>query len=277
MRKSNTQLTTANKKLEKSNRKINEQSNEINQNITYAQRIQQALLPDNEDVKQAFPKSFILFKPKDIVSGDFYWFNKTDDDNTIAAIDCTGHGVSGAFMSVMAHNILFQMGKTNTATQPNQILQTLHENIRESLKQNKSSNSRDGMDAAICRFDKNMQYVEYSGAMRPMYHIRDNQLTEYKSDKYAIGGFQSEDKRQFTSNKIELKKGDCVYIFSDGYADQFGGKDQKKFMTKRLKDLLIYLSPLEMHEQQNILEMTFDNWKTNTDQIDDILIIGIKV
>lgn len=276
-KQSNDQLTVTNKKLEKSNKKISDQSKEIQQSISYAQRIQQTLLPDPQEIKSAFPNSFVLYKPKAVVSGDFYWFNQTQDANTIATIDCTGHGVPAAFMSVMAHNILFHMSKQGNANEPANILQTLHEDIRQSLKQDKSENSRDGMDASICKFDKDMKFLDYSGAMRPIYHIRNNQLTEYKSDKYSIGGFQSEETRKFSTQRIELQKDDCVYMFSDGYADQFGGKDQKKFMTKRLKDLLIYLSPLEIKEQEQILEMTFENWKNSTEQIDDVLVIGIKI
>lgn len=273
--KSNEKLTSMNAELEQSNKIISNQSLEIDQNIHYAQNIQKSLLPDMNDIKDGLPESFILYIPKAIVSGDFYWYKKCSDGITISAIDCTGHGVSGAFMSVMAANILFQIDKSCETNIPSDILETLHENIRASLKQ-KSSSSRDGMDAAVCKFSKDMKSLQYAGAMRPLYHVRDNQLTEIKPDKCSIGGYQEEEKRQFHTNKIDLKSNDCVYIFSDGYADQFGGSENKKFMTKRLKDLLISVSSKPINEQKTIIEQVFKDWKGEKEQIDDILIIGVK-
>ena len=257
---------------------IEDQSREIRESINYARRIQTALLPDMETVKRDLPNSFVLYKPKAVVSGDFYWYNDWLDNFVIAAIDCTGHGVPGAFMSVMAHNILFQIASTSIITKPGYILENVHETVRASLKQNKiNSESRDGMDMAMCRITKDLKKLEFAGAMRSLYHIRNNVLTEIKGDKHAIGGYQSEEFRKFKTHIIDLEKDDCIYIFTDGYADQFGGHEGKKFMTKRMKNLLVSISFHSMEEQHKILEKTFEEWKGNREQIDDVLVIGIKV
>jgi len=257
--------------------KIEDQSIEIQKSINYARRIQEALLPDIEDITADLPDSFVLFKPKDVVSGDFYWFKEWNNSYVIAAIDCTGHGVPGAFMSVMAQNILSQMVSISVINRPGYILENLHETVRYSLKQHKTdSNSRDGMDVAMCKISKDKKTLEYAGAMRPLYHVRNGVLTEIKGDKHAIGGHQSEERRKFTTHTVPLEKGDCIYIFSDGYADQFGGPEGKKFMTKRMKDVLVSVSNRPAAEQKEFMNKTVEEWRGGLEQIDDILLVGIR-
>ncbi|MBI2271830.1 MAG: tetratricopeptide repeat protein [Bacteroidetes bacterium] len=258
--------------------KIEDQSVEIQKSINYAKQIQEALLPDMDTIIEGLPGAFVVYKPKDVVSGDFYWYADWNNSHVIAAIDCTGHGVPGAFMSVMAHNILSQMISVSVINRPGYVLENLHEIVRASLKQHKiDSTSRDGMDIAMCRISNDKKTLEFAGAMRPIYHVRNGILNEIKGDKYAIGGYQSEGIRKFTTHKMELEKGDCIYLCSDGYADQFGGPEGKKFMTKRLKELLVSISPLSASKQKATLEKSFTDWKADKEQIDDILVIGVKV
>ena len=274
------------------NKVIEEKNKNITDSLNYAKRIQEAILPSRELKKELFPESFVLFKPKDIVSGDFYWYTKAESWNErhrtdgkgkriIASVDCTGHGVPGAFMSMVGNNLLTEIVLEKGITKPSEILDALHEGVRSSLKQNVGgSETRDGMDIAICCFDHGSDTIEYAGAQRPLWIIRNADPTvieEVKADKFSIGGLASVDRKKFTNHSIDLKKGDLIYIFSDGFADQFGGADGKKFMSKRFKQLFLSLAHLPMHEQENELEAAIEKWKGRTVQIDDILVIGIKM
>ncbi len=256
---------------------VEEKNKDITDSINYASKIQQAILPILDEIKEVLPESFVFYRPRDIVSGDFYWFVTKGKDVYIAAADCTGHGVPGAFMSMIGHTLLNEILNEKNITSTGEILTELHKQIRISLKQDQQE-SRDGMDIALCKINVETLILQYSGAMRPLYIISNNDLLEIKADKYPIGGLQDNDeKRVFNSNEIQLKKGDLFYIFSDGYADQFGGKDGKKFMVKRLKELLLQVAPYDMNYQYTQIVNNYIEWLGDGEQIDDILFIGVRV
>lgn len=259
--------------VERQKEKVTELYKDLTDSINYAKRLQQSILPTNEEVHNLFPDNFVLFKPKDIVSGDFYWFKSSGSKRMFAAIDCTGHGVPGAFMSLVGHNVLNQV--TKVFTRPAQVLNNLNRIAIEVL-QNSESGVKDGMDLSFCTFDPKSLELEFSGAQNPLYVIRQGELLEHKADKLSIGSFNHGEK-QFTNHVLQLQHGDCLYITSDGYADQFGGPRDKKFMRKRMKELLVEISPLQMHEQKERLHSAFVTWKGAQEQVDDILVIGIRV
>jgi serine phosphatase RsbU (regulator of sigma subunit) len=253
------------------------QKEEITASITYAKRIQNAVLPLKDHFEKAFSDHFILFKPRDIVSGDFYWIAEDKDKLYFTAADCTGHGVPGAFMSMLGISSLNEIyGNENNGITANRILNLLREKIKFSLHQTgKEGENKDGMDMAMCIYHKNKNLLEYAGAYNPLYLIRDCELQEYKADRMPIGIYHVE-KDSFTNHEIKIKKGDNIYIFSDGFVDQFGGPAQTKFKSMNLKKLLLEICNKPMENQKEILEERFNKWKGNLDQIDDIIFIGIK-
>ncbi len=253
------------------------QKEEITASITYAKRIQNAVLPLKDHFEKAFSDHFILFKPRDIVSGDFYWIAEDKDKLYFTAADCTGHGVPGAFMSMLGVSSLNEIfGNENNGLTANRILNLLREKIKFSLHQTgKEGENKDGMDMAMCIYHKNKNMLEYAGAYNPLYLIRDGKLEEYKADRMPIGIYHVE-KDTFTNHEIKIKKGDIIYIFSDGFVDQFGGPAQTKFKSMNMKKLLVEISNKPMENQKEILEERFNKWKGNLDQIDDIIFIGIK-
>ncbi|MCE3278484.1 MAG: rapF [Bacteroidetes bacterium] len=256
---------------------IQEKQNEIIDSIEYALRIQQATLPDKEEVRLSLPQSFILFKPKDIVSGDFYFFNKKPESIYIAAADCTGHGVPGSLMSMVGSERLTDAVQQSNNT--SEILSLLNKGIKKSLKQtDKDESTRDGMDIAICSVDTKNRLVKYAGANRPVWIIRSGQteVEEIKATKVAIGGL-TDDEQHFATHEIQLQPGDTFYIFTDGYADQFSGKDGKKLMTRKFKEILVSLQNKTMQEQEQYLNTFIEDWKAGTEQVDDILVIGIRM
>lgn len=249
---------------------------EITESLVYAKRIQSAILPDIKLIYKTLEQSFVLYLPKDIVSGDFYGFAQKNNRVIIAAADCTGHGVSGAFMSMIGSALLNQIINEKNITAPSRILDALNEGIIDSLKQ-KESESDDGMDIALCAFDLAKQTVQFSGANRPLWLVRNNELQIFRPDKFPIGGLQVEHAEKFTAHEIELQKNDTLYIFSDGFADQFGGERGKKLMTKKFKEALLSIQQLNMSEQQKYLKTLFETWKGNNEQVDDVLVIGIRI
>jgi serine phosphatase RsbU (regulator of sigma subunit)/drug/metabolite transporter (DMT)-like permease len=249
---------------------------EITDNLTYAKRIQSAILPDVRLIYKTLEQSFILYLPKDIVSGDFYGFAQKDNRVLIAAADCTGHGVAGAFMSMIGSALLNQIINEKNITRPSIILDELNDGIIHSLKQ-KESDSNDGMDISICSFDLEGKTMEFAGANRPLWLIRDNQLLVFKPNKFPIGGLQILHDEKFKQHEIELQNNDVVYIFSDGYSDQFGGEKGKKLMSKKFKELLLSIQNLSMHDQEKYLHDHFQKWKMNNEQVDDVLVIGIRI
>ncbi len=250
---------------------------QVTDSIHYAKRIQEAILPPNSLVKTILPESFVLYKPKDIVSGDFYWIDKKGDWCYFAAVDCTGHGVPGAFMSIVGHNLLKDILKNTDSIQPSIIMDKMNDGVANTLHTNSTDRqTKDGMDMTLCALNYNTLELQFSGAFNPLYIIRDNELIQYKADKFPVGMFIGE-KQNFTNNHIQLQKGDSIYIFSDGYADQFGGPRGKKFMAGNFRSLLVEVSKLPIDKQKVSLNQTIEEWRGNLEQVDDILIIGIKV
>lgn len=252
------------------------QNRAIIESIAYAQNIQSAVMPSEEMISILFDSHFIFFRPRDIVSGDFYWV--TERDNRVVAVvaDCTGHGVPGAFMSMMGLSFLNEIVNVEGCIEPQNILNKLRTKILSAVRSdNEEFQADDGMDMAICVFEKGMNRMVYAGAYNPAYIIRNGELTELKGDSMPVGKhFMMHD---FISHTVELQKGDTIYLFSDGYTDQFGGKHNRKFMTLPFKELLSSISHKPMDEQKRILEYTFDSWQGANDQIDDVLVMGIRV
>ena len=271
------QKQKANILLEDKNKIIEEKNNDITDSINYALRIQNAMLPSKEEISKSLPQSFILFKPKAIVSGDFYFFQKNDQDVIIAAADCTGHGVPGALMSMIGSAKLNDAVSLTSDT--SKILEHLNKGIKTSLRQSDSKEStRDGMDIALCLLDIQNRVVKYSGANRPIWVIRNGsgEIEEIKSTKRAIGGLTSEN-QGFESHEVQLNQGDTFYIFSDGYGDTFGGLYYKKLTSKKFSQILLEIQHLPMPEQEKHLDEFIEHWKAGTDQVDDILVIGVRV
>jgi|GEM_PF-1340797 len=254
---------------------VEEKNKGITDSINYAKLIQEAILPAKEIKYKLFPEAFVLFQPKDIVSGDFYWFSEKNKKRLIATVDCTGHGVPGAFMSMIGNALLNEIINEKGVTVPSEILKLLREKIIDSLKQ-KDGQNKDGMDISILCFDEDNKTVEFAGANNPLWLIRKGIIQEIKADKQPIGLYHGESK-PFNNNIIKLQKEDSLYIFTDGYADQFGGGEGKKFKYKQLQNLLLSIQDKRMNEQENILFKKINDWKSDLDQVDDILIIGVRV
>lgn len=262
--------------LEEKNKEILNKNKEITDSLIYAKRIQAAVLPNLNTVYKILDQSFILYLPKDIVSGDFYEFTQKENKHIIAAADCTGHGVAGAFMSIIGSSLIKSIINEKNITAPSGILDALNEGIINSLKQHESE-THDGMDISICSFDTKNMSLEFAGANRPLWLIRNDELIVYAADKFPIGGLQIKHNNQFTNHQIKIQPKDTIYLFSDGYADQFGGEHGKKLMTKKLKEILVSIQHLSMNEQKIYLQNYFNEWKGNNEQVDDVLIIGIRI
>lgn len=246
---------------------------DLTDSINYAQRLQSTILPTIGNVRQIFPNAFILYNPKAVVSGDFYWFKNIGGKKLFAAADCTGHGVPGAFMSLVGHNFLNHV--TKVFIDPAQILNSMNRLGTEVMKNN-NSQVRDGMDVALCALDEKTLLLEYCGANIPLYLVREGELQEFLPTKRSIGSF-GEPGGTFKTQKIQLQEGDVLFACSDGYADQFGGENNKKFMRRTFKELLKRIAVLEMEAQQETLQHEFDSWKGSNEQTDDILVIGIRI
>ncbi|MBI9067688.1 MAG: tetratricopeptide repeat protein [Salinivirgaceae bacterium] len=263
--------------LGKQNEEIEKQKEEITDSIRYAKRIQSAILPSNDWVNENLPEHFVLFRPRDIVSGDYYWMNKVDNKIILVAADCTGHGVPGAFMSMLGVSFLNEIVNKNNTTQPSLILNQLRNQVKRTLSQTgKEGEAKDGMDIAVCLLDQDTMKLQYAGAYNPLYLFRNGELIETKGDKMPIGIYIRE-KESFTNHEIDLEPGDTFYIFSDGYADQFGGPNGSKFKSRPFKSLLQSIQSKTMAEQWEILETTIDDWRGEIDQIDDMIILGIRI
>jgi ligand-binding sensor domain-containing protein/serine phosphatase RsbU (regulator of sigma subunit) len=260
-----------------SNAKLSEAITDIRDSINYAKRIQEAILPSKEIKYRIFPDAFVMFKPRDVVSGDFYWFGEKNDKRLIAAVDCTGHGVPGAFMSMIGNAFLNEIIMERGITAPAKILDELRSMTIKALKQTGvSGQTADGMDISLLCFDDAQQTVEYAGANNPLWMIRNNDLTEIKGDKQPIG-YHKGTVQPFSSHTIPYHPGDCFYIFTDGYADQFGGDKGKKFKYKPMQELLLAINSKPMLQQEQVLNATIEEWRGNLEQVDDILVIGVRV
>ena len=250
---------------------------DIKDSINYAKRIQQAILPLEAEIRKDLPEHFILFKPRDVVSGDFYWFNKKNDQIYIAACDCTGHGVPGAFMSIIGNSLLNEIAHETSVSEPALILNALRDKIILALKQRSSDQeTKDGMDMVLCCIDRKNKKLSFAGANNPLYLIRQGQLKEFKGNKQPIGIY-ADQMKPFTNQEVDLQAGDLIYLFSDGYPDQFGGPNGKKFLYTRFKELLVSISGRAMDKQYADLERAFWEWKKDQEQVDDVLVIGIRI
>lgn len=266
--------------LAEKNDEITQQKKEITDSINYAKKIQNAILPSLSLVKKLLPESFILYKPKDIVSGDFFWVEQKGDVVLFAAVDCTGHGVPGAMMSVLGFNLLTQAVKEKGLTSPATILKHLDIGINQSLRQTTEENAmKDGMDLSLCALNTKTLELSYAGAFNPLWVVKSatKELVEVKADKKAIGTNLEGEAGLYKNTTLQLQEGDCIYVFTDGFADQFGGPKGKKFMYKPLKELVVSNSGKPMQNQLNILENTIYTWKGEHEQVDDILVIGVRV
>ncbi|MFT5822057.1 MAG: serine phosphatase RsbU (regulator of sigma subunit)/HAMP domain-containing protein [Crocinitomix sp.] len=249
----------------------------VTASIRYAKRLQNSILPPKEVINSICPDSFVLYKPKDIVSGDFYWFEKTEKANFFAAVDCTGHGVPGAFMSLVGANGLNTSIREHNVTEPAEILDHLNKFVNESLNKSREENQiRDGMDIALCSIDYEKMELFYAGANNPLYIIRDGEFMIIKADKFAIGSFDPGSKK-YKQHKVQLQKGDVIYLFSDGYADQFGGERGKKFLYNRFRQHLLSIHQEEMSQQKKYLQKTMFEWQGSFEQVDDILVVGVRI
>jgi len=247
---------------------------EVTDSIRYAKHIQNSILPSDELMKQAFPDHFVLYKPKDIVSGDFYWASIINGKSYVAAVDCTGHGVPGAFMSMLGASGLNNAVNDQTFEKPGEILDALSSYAYSNLnKGEKKNHANDGMDMSLVAIDGVSGTMETAGAFNPIVVVRDQELTTIKGDRYSIGS--NNEKGLFQTRTMDLQKGDMIYLFSDGYQDQFGGEKGKKFMTKNLKLLFKQIAAMDVHRQKNELQEALEKWKGELEQIDDILVIGI--
>jgi len=264
--------------IEKQKEEIEDQKKHIMDSIHYARRIQNAILPSFSLISSHLKNYFVLYLPKDIVSGDFYWVHEVDGLIMVAAVDCTGHGVPGAFMSIVGFNQLNYAVSVKQARSASLILDELNQGVITTLNENRTDTSiKDGMDMALCIFDLPARKAEFAGANNSLCQIRDQKLIKYKADRFPIGVFEGQKPQLFTNNIVDLKDGDCIYLFSDGYADQFGGPENKKFMSKRFEELLVEISAKPIEVQKEMLISRLVAWKGNNDQVDDILVIGIKI
>ncbi len=263
------------KVLSKQRAEIEKKNNEIVQSINRAKFIQDAILPGLEKMQMVFPEMFVMFQPRDIVSGDFFWWAEKDCRFYFAVADCTGHGVPGAFMSLICHTLLNEALQTSGVHEPGEILTELDKRITATLSENRNA-SNDGMDISLLSFDSQSGEYHFAGALRPLIKISKNGLVKYEGDKFSIGGY-SQNSKIFRTTKVDIESGDIVYMFTDGYTDQFGGQNGKKYMSRRLKEFLNFINEYNMLEQQLLLRYEFHLWKEDEDQVDDILIAGIKI
>lgn len=256
---------------------LKEKNKDITDSFHYAQRIQKALMASNHLLNKNLPEYFVMYKPKDIVSGDFYWAEETKERFLIAVCDCTGHGVPGAFMSLLNITKLNETVREKSIVRPDLVFNQVCEGIIKALNpEGTPEEGRDGMDASFCSFDFKNLKMEYACANNPVWIIRDNNLIESKFDKMPLGMYAGP-KTDFTLNTFDLQKGDCIYLFTDGYADQFGGPNGKKFKYAQLKQTILSIHKLPLKEQQHILQQIIESWKGKLDQVDDILVVGIRI
>lgn len=256
---------------------IETKNKDITDSIRYAKRIQQAILPDDSTLQQAFPDSFVFYRPKDIVSGDFYWHHNTNDVQLVAVADCTGHGVPGAFMSVLGASQLTSVIAEQGEFSPSRILNQIDEGIRQQLHQDGIAATHDSMDIALCAYNRSKGELTFCGANRPIIVYRNSgRIDIFRPSKHSVGG-DSELAKEFKEQTILLNKGDSFYLFTDGFADQFGGPKGKKFKSSRFREVLLQIATQEIKAQKRELELVFDSWKGHFEQVDDICVIGIRV
>jgi serine phosphatase RsbU (regulator of sigma subunit) len=251
----------------------------IRDSIQYAERIQSSLLPGMSEVKRAFPRSFIYYEPRDVISGDFPWFFETEDAWFIAAIDCTGHGVPGALLSFIGFFLLNNITALHPDFSPGKICDVLSGEVRKTLKQErKDTETRDGMDLALCKISKDRDVLEFAGAHRPMYLLREGELGIYKGDRRAVGGIPHPKlaEKDFSNHRVSLRKGDKVFFFSDGLTDQLGGPGGMKFGAARIREALVENPGFTLQQFHEHFRTEWRRWKGDERQLDDVLMIGIE-
>ncbi len=264
-------------KVKERTRQIEQQSRNITDSIHYASRIQTALMLPSEELDRLLPSHFILNKPKDIVSGDYYWVSHKDNRIIVAVADCTGHGVPGAFMSIMGINLLNEIVSKTGTLRANEVLNELRDHLIKSLGQTGHRyEAKDGMEMALCVVDMESKQLQFSGAFRPMYLLRNEELIETKGDRMPIGIY-NEEEVSFTNKEIQVRDNDVFYLFTDGYVDQIGGPNKKTFKSKNFKQLLKDIHQRPLKEQKSILEKEHKTWRSDMEQIDDIMIMGVKL
>lgn len=267
-----------NRIIEEKNKLVETQNKDITDSIKYAERIQHAILPPKNVWERILPNSFVIYQPKDILSGDFHWIAETETHIFVAAADCTGHGVPGALISLVNYNLLNKAVLEKGIEDTGKILDAVNDWLTESLHQKiENSTVKDGMDISLISIHKITNEICFSGAFNSIYVITENELVVYKGNKFPVGSFLDEEINHFTSIKIDVKKGDSIYLFTDGYPDQFGGDKEKKYKHKQLKENLLKIHSKELMNQKEILTSNFNNWKGDLEQLDDVLMIGIKV
>ncbi|NOZ48332.1 MAG: SpoIIE family protein phosphatase [Chlorobi bacterium] len=267
-------------KIEQQKNELNEKNVQITDSINYASRIQRTLLPKEARFKEFLSDYFIFFKPRDIVSGDFYWVRKISEKIILVAADCTGHGVPGAFMSMLGISYLKEISdkmlRDTEDISPGILLDNLRNMIKTNLHQTNDENStKDGMDIAVSIIDLKKNILQFSGANNPLFLIRNNELIKYKGTPNPVGIYLEE--IPFRDITIELQNSDIFYMFSDGFADQFGGERNKKFGSKKFKELLLSIHKKPLSEQKKLLNVTFENWKSGYSQVDDVLVVGFSI
>jgi len=259
---------------------IEEKHQSIQESIEYAEVIQRSLLPEEEHRNDWFSDSFVLYQPRDVVGGDFYWMHRLEDDSVVLVVaDCTGHGVPGGFMSMIGQTLLNELIKEKKITSPDQILHHLNDAVRITLRQDlKDSESRDGMDVAVLRWHQAARLLQVSGANRPVWLVAGGspEVVELKPAKVAIGGRRTEEEKNFVLHELHPAEGTMIYAFSDGYADQFGGDRGKKFMSGNLQKLLVALADKPAQAQEQALRQAFDAWRGTQQQVDDVLVFGFR-
>jgi len=275
-RKHLTEIKGAYDEIEFQRAELQIRNKDLTDSLNYAQRIQAALLPAEHHIRKIFSNYFIFYRPKHIVSGDFYWFSERNGKYFIAAADCTGHGVPGALMSMIGLELIQKIINELKVDDSDQILITMNRELESAFFREESGKAliRDGIEMSICVIDRKTREMEFSGAFLPVYIVRDDKLIEIKGDKKNV--VQSFAMVSFSKSTFRLQKGDMLYLFSDGYADQFGGPDNKKFMYRRLRHILLTISKYPLSDQQRILDETILSWMGGSDQIDDMMILGVK-
>lgn len=270
----------AEKSIQNKNKVLQETQKDFLDSVNYAQRLQEAILPNQDKIKEYTSEGFILYKPKDIVSGDAYWLSRTEEHIFIAAIDCTGHGIPGAMLTILANNLLREIILKQQVKDPGEILNTLDKELMATFNNEEHvQQTLDGLDIVLLRLDKESDELSYAAALRPLFIVRSGEYFELKGDRYPIGLLEGITKK-FSTYTFKLQKNDSIYLYSDGYADQFGGPKQKqggkKFTKKKLRELLLSIQDMPMDEQLSFLDYVHNNWKQEMEQTDDIVVIGLE-
>ncbi|TVR37567.1 MAG: hypothetical protein EA392_12440 [Cryomorphaceae bacterium] len=271
------QLAESKKILQEQKEIIEENHRDITDSIRYAEKIQHSMLPNPDLLNEMVDESFVFFKPRDIVSGDFYWFYDSGKHLIVAAVDCTGHGVPGALMSMLGHSLLSRAVVDNHETDPAKILDFMRHGVIQSLRPNGTEAASGGMDMSICVINREAGTLHFAGAFNPLLMVRNGEVTQISADRMPVGAYPGKDHLCFSTTEIKIEPGDGFYMYSDGFTDQFGGPKNRKFGSKQLRELLSKVYHYPMHRQNEMIQHQFKNWKGSEEQLDDVVMIGFKV